>query len=208
MDIHNEVWESLGFYVYAYVDPTNLEIRYIGKGSGNRALSHLDSSEESEKFEWIQGLKTGGKEPRIDIIARNLTEENALLIERSLIDVIGLGHGKLTNKVRGHDVQSGRESIQEIARVSARELALTPIPANLTFEEAMYARPDDYFEGDPRRTAVESLRARFFDEEWLIIDFAILILISLSVFIVSFKIPSLFLNLLPKTTYLLESGIQ
>ena len=99
MDIHNEVWESLGFYVYAYVDPTNLEIRYIGKGTGNRALSHLDSSEESEKFEWIQGLKTRGKEPRIDIIARNLTEENALLIERSLIDVIGLGHGKLTNKL-------------------------------------------------------------------------------------------------------------
>ena len=56
-----------------------------------------------------------GKEPQIDIVARNLTEENALLIERSLIDVIGLGHGKLTNKVRGHDVQSGRESIQEIA---------------------------------------------------------------------------------------------
>tara|TARA_B100001175_G_C19428284_1_gene599822 strand:- start:226 stop:993 length:768 start_codon:yes stop_codon:yes gene_type:complete len=115
MDIHNEVWESLGFYVYAYVDPTDLAIRYIGKGTGNRALSHLDSTEESEKVEWIQGLKKVGKEPQIDIIARNLTEENALLIERSLIDVIGLGHGKLTNKVRGHDVQSGRESIQEIA---------------------------------------------------------------------------------------------
>ena len=97
------------------VDPTNLAIRYIGKGTGNRALSHLDSNEESEKVEWIQGLKEVGKEPRIDIIARNLTEENALLIERSLIDVIGLGYGKLTNKVRGHDVQSGRESIQEIA---------------------------------------------------------------------------------------------
>ena len=111
MDIHDEVWESLGSYVYAYVDPTDLAIKYVGKGTGNRALSHLHSDEESEKVEWIRGLKKMGKEPRIDVIARNLTEENALLLERSLIDVIGLGHGKLTNKVRGHDVQSGRESI-------------------------------------------------------------------------------------------------
>ena len=101
MDIHNEVWESLGFYVYAYVDPTNLAIRYIGKGTGNRALSHLDSNEESEKVEWIQGLKKVGKEPRIDIIARNLTEENALLIERSLIDVIELGMENLQTKYEG-----------------------------------------------------------------------------------------------------------
>ena len=101
MDIHNEVWESLGFYVYACDDPTNLAIRYIGKGTGNRALSHLDSNEESEKVEWIQGLKKVGKEPRIDIIARNLTEENALLIERSLIDVIELGMENLQTKYEG-----------------------------------------------------------------------------------------------------------
>ena len=115
MDVHDEVWDSLGFYVYAYVDPTDLAIRYVGKGIGNRALSHLNSDEESAKVDWIQGLKEIGKEPQIDIIARNLTEETAFLIERSLIDAIGLGSGKLTNKVRGHDVESGRESIQEIA---------------------------------------------------------------------------------------------
>ena len=39
MDIHDEVWQSLGFYVYAYIDPIDSRIRYIGKGTGNRALS-------------------------------------------------------------------------------------------------------------------------------------------------------------------------
>ena len=82
MDIHNEVWESLGFYVYAYVDPLDSKIRYIGKGTGDRALSHLYSDEESDKIEWIQGLKKIGKNPQIDIIARNLSEETALLVER------------------------------------------------------------------------------------------------------------------------------
>lgn len=115
MDIHDEVWNSLGFYVYAYVDPIDSAIRYVGKGTGNRALSHLHSDEESTKVEWIQGLKNIGEIPQIDIIARNLSEDTALLIERSLIDAIGLGKGKLTNKVRGHDVVNGRESLQEIA---------------------------------------------------------------------------------------------
>ena len=88
MDIHDEVWQSLGFYVYAYIDPIDSRIKYIGKGTGNRALSHLHSEEESDKVKWIQELKTIGKIPRIDIIARNLSEETALLIERSLIDSI------------------------------------------------------------------------------------------------------------------------
>ena len=95
----------------------------ISEGTGKRALSHLHSDEESDKVEWIQGLKEFGKIPQIDIIVRKPSEETALLIERSLIDSIGLGHGKLTNKVRGHDVENGRESIQEIA------IKLNPKPA-------------------------------------------------------------------------------
>jgi len=115
MEIHDTVWESLGFYVYAYIDPDNLQIRYIGKGTGNRALAHLYSKDESDKVNWIQGLKEMGKEPRIDIIARNLSEETALLVERTLIDTIGLGPEKLTNQIRGQDVENGRESLKEIA---------------------------------------------------------------------------------------------
>ena len=42
----------------------------------------------------------------------------------------------------------------------------------------------------------------------LSIDLAILILIFVSVLIVSFNIPNLFLFLLPDITYLLERGIQ
>jgi len=115
MEIHNTIWESLGCYVYAYIDPNNSQIRYIGKGTGNRALSHINSRDDSEKVKWIQSLRKRGQEPQIDIIARNLTEVVALLVERSLIDAIGIGPGKLTNQIRGQDVEDGRETLHEIA---------------------------------------------------------------------------------------------
>ena len=103
MDIHPTVWSSLGHYVYAYVDP-NEAIRYIGKGTGARAVAHLEDRHRSPKTEWIQELKDMNIQPRIDILARNLSERQALRLERTLIDAIGIGEHRLTNKVRGHGV--------------------------------------------------------------------------------------------------------
>ena len=115
MEIHNSVWDSLDFYVYGYVDPRDESIRYIGKGIGNRALAHMEDKSDSEKTRWIKSLKQLGMNPRIDILARNLSEKQALRIERTLIDAIGIGNNRLTNKVRGHEVSTGREPIEEIA---------------------------------------------------------------------------------------------
>jgi hypothetical protein len=115
MEIHNSVWDSLDFYVYGYVDPRDESIRYIGKGIGNRALAHMEDKSDSEKTRWINSLKQLGMTPRIDILARNLSEKQAFRIERTLIDAIGIGNNRLTNKVRGHEVSTGREPIEEIA---------------------------------------------------------------------------------------------
>lgn len=41
--IPHTFWETLGQYVYGYKE--NDEFVYIGKGNGNRALSHIDSKE-------------------------------------------------------------------------------------------------------------------------------------------------------------------
>ena len=115
MDIHPSVWASLGFYVYAYVDPRDESIRYVGKGKGARAIAHLTDTSDSEKVRWLAGLAELGLEPRIDILARHLSESQALRVERTIIDAIGIGPHRLTNKVRGHGVKHGRESILEIA---------------------------------------------------------------------------------------------
>jgi hypothetical protein len=105
------------FYVYALVDPSNNEIFYVGKGSRQRAESHLKPRNKSDsispKLKRIHRIRKLGLEPRIDIIQRNLPcSELAEKIESALIDCLP----NLTNLQRGHGAVLGRESLREIAR--------------------------------------------------------------------------------------------
>src|SRR2546429_8996709 len=87
LKVRPEVAAKLAYYVYAYVDPRNSEIFYIGKGCGVRALSHLDEVGESAKIRRIDELKAIGLRPRIDILAHGIAnEETALRIEAAVID--------------------------------------------------------------------------------------------------------------------------
>ncbi|MCY4042750.1 MAG: hypothetical protein OXF45_02935 [Candidatus Dadabacteria bacterium] len=113
LKIPKKVVDRFRYYVYLYIDPRNEKIKYVGKGKGNRYITHLKDRSESEKVKWLKELKSAGYEPRIDILARNLTEEQALLVERSVIDAIGVS--ELTNAVRGSNVKHGREQLEEIA---------------------------------------------------------------------------------------------
>jgi hypothetical protein len=47
------------FYVYVYVDPIINEIFYVGQGSGNRMLTHLEIVKKNKnvKYEGISGKK-------------------------------------------------------------------------------------------------------------------------------------------------------
>lgn len=90
---------SGNFYVYVYIDPRNHEEFYIGKGQGQRKLAHLTDAGTSKKAERIKQIKHEGLEPIIRVIASGLTEENALLVEKTLIWKLGK---TLTNDSPGH----------------------------------------------------------------------------------------------------------
>lgn len=94
-----EVLKKIRHYVYLYIDPSTDEIFYVGKGVGNRAFAHLDDKSESEKTKRIIAIRSNGDEPRIELLAHDLDEENALRIEAVAIDL--LDKRKLTNAVKG-----------------------------------------------------------------------------------------------------------
>ncbi len=91
-----DVANSLGFYVYAYIDPQDESVFYIGKGVGARAIAHLSDSSESSKVSRIKSIRAAGFEPRIDIMAHQLRDDlEASRVEAALIELIGVN--RLTN---------------------------------------------------------------------------------------------------------------
>ena len=109
-----KVREKLKYYVYLYVDPRTNVPFYIGKGKGDRAFSHLKGTSESAKAKVISELNKLGKKPRIEILKHGLSEEQALLVEATAIDLLDVK--KLTNVHKGHD--ASRASVEEVVASS------------------------------------------------------------------------------------------
>jgi hypothetical protein len=131
LQIRPEVAHRLGYYVYLYIDPRSEQPFYVGKGQGDRALSHLSEEAESRKCTRIAELKAEGKEPRIDILAHGLRdEETAFRIEAAVIDLFGLD--TLTNDVRGwRSLQLGRLPLSELTMYYAAKPVAVDVPALL-----------------------------------------------------------------------------
>lgn len=87
------------FYVYVYIDPRNFEEFYFGKGRGTRKDAHLSDTSDSEKALRIAAIHKAGLTPIIRVIARDLSEHDALLIEKTLLWKLGR---QLTNVASGH----------------------------------------------------------------------------------------------------------
>lgn len=87
------------YYVYVYIDPRNHEEFYYGKGKGSRKDAHLSDSSDSEKARRIDAIKKAGLEPIVRVIARGLSEHDALLVEKTLLWKLGR---LLTNVSSGH----------------------------------------------------------------------------------------------------------
>lgn len=79
------------YYVYLYKDPVNNQPFYIGKGSGNRYLDHLNKPYQSVKRcqDKIKSIKAKGLEPVIEFVKKELTEQDAYHLEDSLIREYG-----------------------------------------------------------------------------------------------------------------------
>ena len=87
------------YYVYVYIDPRNLEEFYFGKGKGARKEAHLKDSSDSEKGRRLDAIRKAGLKPIIRVIARDLSENEALLVEKTLLWKLGR---QLTNVSSGH----------------------------------------------------------------------------------------------------------
>jgi len=124
------VRKELGFYVYVYVDPRDEEVFYVGKGTGNRAFTHLLEGRSSAKTKRIRAIRRDGSEPRIELLAHGLDEETAFKLEAAAIDL--LGRRNLTNLVSGLGSRiGGRMTTTQVAALYAPKRALFTDPAVL-----------------------------------------------------------------------------
>lgn len=93
------------YYVYVYIDPRNYEEFYYGKGKGSRKYAHLSDNSDSDKARRIAAIHKADLEPIIRVIARGLTEHDALLVEKTLLWKLGR---QLTNVSSGHYAENFR----------------------------------------------------------------------------------------------------
>lgn len=81
--------------VYALIDPTTNVIRYIGEGLTRRPNQHIrlvknDKQTSNPRLtSWIKKLLDVNLEPRIQILAKGLSKEAALILEEQLIKQYG-----------------------------------------------------------------------------------------------------------------------
>src|SRR3990170_5288080 len=135
--IPKPVEEKLGFYVYLYVNPIDNTIFYVGKGTGSRAVAHLEDPAGTKKANLIRKLRSVGVEPRIELLAHGLrTEEEARLLEAASIDLLGIDN--LTNEVRGITRGAGRMTLDQAIALYTAEPARTHHPCILIRINRLY----------------------------------------------------------------------
>jgi hypothetical protein len=91
-------------YVYALIDPRDLQPFYIGKGSLARRFSHFsklsaDLEKSGDKARRIAEIKAAGLRPEAVVLSWHDTDEAAYAAEQERIAAVGLGN--LTNQNRG-----------------------------------------------------------------------------------------------------------
>lgn len=95
-------------YVYVYMDPRNFEEFYFGKGKGSRKSAHLSDTSGTGKAKRIKAIQAEGLEPIVRVVARGLSEHDALLVEKTLLWKLGrmltnVSSGHYADKFRPHD---------------------------------------------------------------------------------------------------------
>ena len=125
MEFKQSVKDALNYYVYALVNPINHMIFYIGKGKGDRVFQHaeyaLNEDSQNLKFDTIRKIIAQGYKVEYYILRHNLTEDEAFLVESTLIDMLTYSkfnhENQLTNIASGH--HQWDEGIKRIDELNA-----------------------------------------------------------------------------------------
>ena len=135
--------EKIGYYVYLLSDPTNGEVFYVGKGTGNRVFAHLNAAVEgaegSNKLDRIRAILDTGQTVQYKIIRHGLSEKEAFEVEAALIDFIGLAD--LTNLVQGHGADDrGQMTVAEVIAKYEAPAVIIHEPVILITINCLYRR--------------------------------------------------------------------
>jgi len=92
------------YYVYHLIDPRDNSVFYVGKGSGDRLNQHSKDArkgfvQNAEKHRRIEDIHKAGLNVVELIVADNLTEDHAFIIERGMIQ--DMKHNGITNIANG-----------------------------------------------------------------------------------------------------------
>jgi hypothetical protein len=79
------------FYVYELIDPRTSKPFYVGKGTGDRFKEYYkqDSRITSHTRVILEDIKLSGQSVEVKIVAKNLSEEEAINFEADLIKKYG-----------------------------------------------------------------------------------------------------------------------
>lgn len=129
---------ELGWYVYAYVNPLDDRVFYVGKGRGSRVLQHLVRPGRGPKAAMMRAIRRAGFKPRLEILAHGLPDaESALRIEAAVIDAVGLKG--LVNQIRGwHAARTGRIPLTELMAMYDKRKVAVKVPAVLIRVNRLY----------------------------------------------------------------------
>jgi hypothetical protein len=129
------------YYVYVYVDPTNSEPIYVGKGHGDRARCHLVRTDNHPLTRRLAWLKRRGLEPLIKLIDVE-TEELAYELEDQLIELVGradLKTGPLLNLAAGGRGLRNPGPEARLAMAAKFKRVNTGVPKTASWKESMRA---------------------------------------------------------------------
>lgn len=136
MEFDQNAQEKLLAYVYALFDPDAPRWPfYIGKGRGNRVFDHArgvpeisdDHASLSQKLNHINDIRSSGRSVVHKILRFGLTDEEALKIEASLIDLVNyIKPDSLTNEISGQGVAEGFYDAGDLAlSLAAQPIVVT-----------------------------------------------------------------------------------